>query len=315
MNRPRTAPPALWGLMAGAACISTAAPLAAASGLPPSVSAFWRMAFGGAMLAVALLASGRWRTGGWQDWAWMSLPALAFAADLWLWHRSIVTVGPGLSTLLANFQVFVMALAGFVLFRERLGPRYLAGLGLAAGGLWLLLGRDWGGLSETYRGGVWFGLATALAYAVYLLSFRQVQRRHSSLPTIQLLAIASLLCAPMLGAAGLLEGRSFVIPTLSSLAALLARPRPVTHRLACNGRAGFVPRPESHGRPISVTPNPAAGLISGRHAAPQHGLAYPLPVTGNGAGHRIEECIIGLDLVPSGRNLPDQINVVIEIPK
>lgn len=208
--------------MAGAACISTAAPLAAASGLPPSVSAFWRMAFGGAILAVALVVSGRWRTGGWRDWAWMSVPALAFAADLWLWHRSIVAVGPGLSTLLANFQVFVMALAGFVFFRERLGPRYLAGLMLAAGGLWLLLGRDWGGLSDAYRHGVWFGLATGLAYAVYLLSFRQVQRRHSSLPTIQLLAIASLLCAPMLGMAGLVEGRSFVIPTLHALAALLA---------------------------------------------------------------------------------------------
>jgi inorganic pyrophosphatase len=40
-----------------------------------------------------------------------------------------------------------------------------------------------------------------------------------------------------------------------------------------------------------------------------------LPVAGNSAGHRIEEIIMGLDLVPSGRNLPDQINVVIEIPK
>lgn len=213
---------ALWSLLAGAACISTAAPLATASGLAPTVSAFWRMALGGAMLLGFLLASRRWQPGRWRDWAWMSLPAAAFAADLWLWHRSILAVGPGLSTLLANFQVFAMALAGVLLFRERLGPRYLVGLALAAAGLWLLLGRDWGGFSADYRGGVWFGLATALAYAVYLLSFRQIQRRHSALPTVQLLAIASLLGATMLGLTGWAEARSFVIPTAQSLASLLA---------------------------------------------------------------------------------------------
>src|SRR3546814_9021646 len=31
-----------------------------------------------------------------------------FAADLWLWHRSILLVGPGLATLLGNAQVFFM---------------------------------------------------------------------------------------------------------------------------------------------------------------------------------------------------------------
>ena len=184
--------------------------------------AFWRLAFGSAMLLAFLLLSRRWQRGSWRDWAWMSLPALAFAADLWLWHRSILAIGPGLSTLLANFQVFVLALAGFVLFGERLGPRYLVGLALAAAGLWLLLGRGWADLDLVYRGGVWFGLGTALAYAIYLLGFRQIQRRHSRLPTVQLLAMTTLIGAPVLGLAGAVEGRAFIIPTWTALAALLA---------------------------------------------------------------------------------------------
>lgn len=213
---------ALPSLLAGAACISTAAPLAVASGLPPTISAFWRMAFGGLMLLGFLHASGRWRPARGSDWAWMALPALAFATDLWLWHRSIAAVGPGLSTLLANFQVFVLALAGVALFGERLGSRYLLGLALAAAGLWLLLGRDWESFSLGYRGGVWFGLGTAVAYAIYLLVFRDIQRRRSALPAIQLVALYSLLCALLLGVAGLLEARAFAIPTGQSLLALLA---------------------------------------------------------------------------------------------
>ena len=65
------------------------------------------------------------------------VPAAAFAADLWLWHRSILLVGPGLSTLLANTQVFFMALAGVWFYRERIGPRFVAGITLAFAGLWL----------------------------------------------------------------------------------------------------------------------------------------------------------------------------------
>ena len=56
----------------------------------------------------------------------MIFPAAAgilFAADLFCWHQSIYFVGPGLSTLLGNFQVFLVALAGFILFSEKI--RYL----------------------------------------------------------------------------------------------------------------------------------------------------------------------------------------------
>ena len=37
-----------------------------------------------------------------------------FSLDLWFWHRSIIYIGPGLSTLLANFQVFILMLVGIL---------------------------------------------------------------------------------------------------------------------------------------------------------------------------------------------------------
>lgn len=213
---------ALWLLIAGAAFISTTSTLAHASGLPPTASAFWRMALGGMMLAGFLLLAREWKPVRARDLAWMCPPALAFALDLWLWHRSIEAVGPGLSTLLANFQVFVMALVGVWLYGERLGPRFLAGLGLAFAGLWLLVGQGWAAFDPAYRGGVWMGLAAGVAYAAYMLVFRHAQRGHSTLPASQLLAICSLLCALALGLVGRAEGVSFAIPGLTPLGFLLA---------------------------------------------------------------------------------------------
>ena len=59
--------------------------------------------------------------------------------------------GPGLATLLGNFQVFLMALAGFAIYRERLGWQFLAGVLIAFVGLYLLVGLDWSAVSEQYR--------------------------------------------------------------------------------------------------------------------------------------------------------------------
>lgn len=214
--------PAALMLAAGAALISTTGVLVRYANVPATISGFWRMAFGGVALALALFALRQWRRSGMRDWLWMLPPAVAFALDLFLWHRSILAVGPGLATLLANFQVFFMAVAGVVFYRERLGPRFLAGLALAFAGTWLLVGMDWARFDAGFRVGVIFGLLTGLAYAVYLLSFRHAQQRRTTLPSSQLLAMTSLLCAGVLAAIGAGERASFAIPDGQSLAALLA---------------------------------------------------------------------------------------------
>jgi drug/metabolite transporter (DMT)-like permease len=213
---------ALLMLTVGAALISTTGVLVRYADVPATVSGFWRMAFGGVVLALALLALRQWQRAHRRDWLWMVLPSIAFAADLFLWHRSILSIGPGLATLLANFQVFFMALAGLVFYRERIGLRFACGLLLAFAGTFMLVGPDWQGFGRDYRTGVIFGLLTGVCYAVYMLSFRHAQREHTTLPSAQLLAMNSLLCAAVLATIGGVEGVSFAIPDGRSLAALLA---------------------------------------------------------------------------------------------
>ncbi|WP_417474884.1 DMT family transporter [Luteimonas mephitis] len=227
MTHSKTEPRALAWMLAGAAIIGTNGIMVELAGTPPTVSAFWRMAFAGTMLLGWVLASGGWHALAPRTWGWIAVTGAFFAADLWLWHRSILLVGPGLATLLGNAQVFFMALAGVLFFHERLGPRFLAGLLLAFAGLWLMLGSNWSTLPPQYRWGVWLGLGTGVCYAAYNLTLRRSQReahvdQARSAPVAQVLGIAALVSAAFLGGAGLAEGAAFAIPSLKSLVVLLA---------------------------------------------------------------------------------------------
>lgn len=205
----------------GASLISLTGVLVRYADVPPTVAGFWRMAFGGVLLGLVLVALRRWRPLPARAWAFCLWPALAFAADLWLWHRSIHAIGPGLATLLANTQVFFMVAAGVLLFGERLHLRFGLGVALAFGGLVLILGDGWAALSAESRAGVWLGLATGVAYAAYNLGLKRAQR-EAPLAAEPVLVVSTLQCAAMLGLAGLAEGVSFVIPDMRSLVALLA---------------------------------------------------------------------------------------------
>ena len=135
-------------MLAGAAMISFAPVFVRLTSVPPTSSAFYRTLFGGVMLLAVLHYRGErlWSGAG----AFLALfgAGLFFALDLWAWHRSIWFVGPGLATLLANFQVFCLALAVSPLGRIRLGgndavarygyPGWLAMLFAAGVGIWLM---------------------------------------------------------------------------------------------------------------------------------------------------------------------------------
>ena len=215
--------PALLGMLAGAALISFSAVFTRIAEVPPTVSAFYRMAFGAGFLALYML----WRGGAgralgafWHLSAWVA--AACFAADLYLWHRAIHLVGPGLATILANFQVFLMAAVGAIWLGEKLSARFGLGLAFAMAGLWLLVGVSWTAMGEDFRSGVMFGLATSLAYAAYILTMRWSQRRTGRLSAEHLLYLVTVLCALILAVMVVAEDHSFAIPDLRSLLALLA---------------------------------------------------------------------------------------------
>ncbi|MEM8546549.1 MAG: DMT family transporter [Pseudomonadota bacterium] len=205
-----------WRLLLGAALISFSPVYVALVDVSSTNSAFWRVAFGGAALLAWVLIKGGYRWPRPRVVAMLIVAAFMFAGDLWFWHQSILYVGPGLSTLLGNFQVFFMTAAGFLLLGQRPTLRQILAIPMALFGLALIVGLDWDGLTREYQLGIIFGLLTALTYAAYMLAFRQAQAWSTaghSLP-VRELAIVSLATMVILGVTAMVEGASLAIPSV-----------------------------------------------------------------------------------------------------
>lgn len=209
-------------LFVGATMISFSPVWVRLVSVSPTTSGFYRVFFGGLALAIYLLVTRQRLQLSKRIWAILALSCIFFALDLWFWHRSINYIGPGLSTLLANFQVFFMMLAGVLLLRQRPRPVQLIAVPLALFGLGMIVGFDWRSLPIDYRLGVIFGLLTAVAYAGYMLTMRAARTDSiHPLPTREV-AIVSVGSAAILGISAMGEGVSLAIPSIADASFLLA---------------------------------------------------------------------------------------------
>ena len=209
-------------LFVGAALISLSPVWVRLVNVPPTVSAFYRVLIGGAALAIFLLGTRRRLALSRRILGILLACSACFALDLWLWHRSINYIGPGLATLLANFQVFFMTLAGVLFLGQKPRSVQLVAIPLAMIGLALLVGFEWQSLSANYRLGVGLALLTAIAYTGYLLTLRTARSLSAHrLPTREV-AVVSLVTALLLGMATIVEGESLLIPTLADAGWLFA---------------------------------------------------------------------------------------------
>ncbi len=201
-------------LFIGAALISLSPVWVKLVSVSPTTSGFYRVLIGGIALSVFLAVTGQRLQLTRRVWQILVVAGVFFALDLWFWHRSINYIGPGLSTLLANFQVFIMTAVGMMFLRESPRPVQLFAIPLALFGLALIVGLDWNALPEEYRLGVIFGLLTAVSYACYLLALRRSrQGSKHRLPTREV-AVISLFTAAMLAVSAFVEGESLAIGTL-----------------------------------------------------------------------------------------------------
>ena len=177
----------------------------------PTAAGFYRVFFGALFLLVFVLAR---QESLWQGWKplWLAVVAGAFfGADLISWHRSIHYIGPGLATILANFQVFFLAIIGVFVFKERITWQFAVSIPLAVAGLFLLVGVEWESLDARYKTGVWLALFCAVMYTFYLLVLRRSQLRAVRLRPTANLAVLSMVTAAMLGPVGYLQGEEFAI--------------------------------------------------------------------------------------------------------
>ncbi len=198
-------------LFAGAVLISFSPVFVALVDLSPTVSAFYRVLIGGAALAVVwAMQRSRTHAGGTAA-AMLAGAAVFFALDLWFWHRSIIYIGPGRSTLLANLQVFFMIAAGAWLFAQRPTRRQLVAAAFAVVGLAVMIGPRWLAPTAGYRLGVVLGLLTAASYAGYLLCLRAARARSRSALPAREVAIVSFAAAALLGATAVAEGQGLAV--------------------------------------------------------------------------------------------------------
>ena len=102
------------------------------------------------------------------------IAGIFFAADLTFWHHSIEAVGAGLATVLANVQVVLVGVIAWLALGER--PDRRAGLAVPVVllGVVLISGAIGSGAYGSNPGlGAVFGLATAIAYAIFILLLRR----------------------------------------------------------------------------------------------------------------------------------------------
>jgi drug/metabolite transporter (DMT)-like permease len=133
---------------------------------------------------------------------------LFLGLDLAVWHRAIHFIGAGLATVLGNTQVLFVGLVAWAIHRERPRAAVLAGVPVAFAGKALVTGL---GRLDAYGvdplKGTFFGLATGVTYAVFLLLFRASSRDHPSPvgPFLDVTVATAVACASIGWPAGTLQ--------------------------------------------------------------------------------------------------------------
>ncbi len=212
----------IFHLIIGAVLISFSSIWVELAHVSPLISGFYRVFFGFFFLLSASVVKREIRKNSIHKSLWIVLCGFLFFMDLFCWHHSINQVGPGLATLLANFQVFLLALIGFLFLKESVGINFIFSIALALLGLFLIVGIQWNSLGINYKTGVYMGLAAAMCYSGFLLTLKKIQSDEREVSLFYCLMLVSLIAALFLGITSWASGESFVIPDFQSLAALLA---------------------------------------------------------------------------------------------
>ncbi len=188
----------------------------------PTMAGFYRTLVGGVILATIAAIRGEQLWRGTHALKLSAAAALFFALGLTFWHRSILAIGPGLSSILANLQVFFLAGMAMISLGEPISLRMGLAMPIAITGLVLLLGMDRIGADPDYRIGVIFGLAAALAYAFYLMVLRRLQAGKKAPAQLVNFTLISLICATMMGFEGWMQAETFAINDAQSWVSMIA---------------------------------------------------------------------------------------------
>lgn len=178
-SRTRAATIALIALITGAAAIGFGPIFVRIADVGPVASAFWRVTLTVPFFWAWVHLAARRRTRSRTARPWLLIACgLFFAADLGLWHWSILLTTIANATLFANLNSVFVVLFGFVLFGERFRRLFLFAMLLALSGAALLVGANIEIAPERLPGDL-LGVATAVMYAAYLMSAKRLRVDYS----------------------------------------------------------------------------------------------------------------------------------------
>jgi drug/metabolite transporter (DMT)-like permease len=208
-------------LLVGIVFISFSPVLVLVSGTTALKAGLYRHLFGLLFLLPFVLSRKvRWYHGKWT----VLLPVMAgvlFFVDLWSWHIAIGLIGPGLSTLIGNFQVFFVTLIGVAFLRERPPVRFYLSIPLALTGVYFI-GNSADGVGSPQLTGMALCLLAALCYAFFLIINRKSQTLSKKISAEMNLLYMTLCAGTLFALAVGASGESYALPDTRAFAALFA---------------------------------------------------------------------------------------------
>ena len=187
----------------------------------PLVSAFYRVFFGTLFLVTICALKRDFQPLTPNQWLLVLLAGISFGGDLICWHASIDYIGPGLATILGNFQVFLLTGYAIFILHERCTLKFIISLPLAFFGISMIIGLDFSSLPHTDRTGIFLGLATAAFYAVFILILRRLQASLATDSIFFSLMLCSASTALVLGIGMVGLNQSFIITSGYTLGSLI----------------------------------------------------------------------------------------------
>lgn len=209
-------------VLTGAFIISFSAVWVKLAEVAPATSALYRVFFGFLFLFVAAFWQKEIRIIPARNLYWILLCGIIFGIDLLCWHKSIFFIGPGLSTVIGNFQVFLLAAVGILFFGEKIRLRFLFAIPIAVLGLFLVVGIDANTLNREYKAGIYFALLTALFYAGFIICLRKIHSDQNQPSFFYSLMLISFVATIFLALEMVLSDNPFTIPDIRNLAILLS---------------------------------------------------------------------------------------------
>jgi drug/metabolite transporter (DMT)-like permease len=198
-------------LLAGGCAIAFAPIFVRLADTGPVASAFWRCALAVPLLWSWVLARqkspsplGEGRGEG--NFTPLIAAGLFFAADLGVWHFSILYTSVANSTVLANLAPIFVTLAGWLFWGRTVTRAFLVGMAVAILGMFVLVGPNFALGGKPLLGDA-LGALTAVFYAGYFLSIKVTRDAGGS--TARLMAWSTTITAVALLPIALLAPQPF----------------------------------------------------------------------------------------------------------